>query len=206
MMQIIIPGDPIPKLRPKFSTAKGFMRAYDPQHNEKGMVITLMGKQMHENRYLIAKDPLNVDFQFNFLPPNSGSNASKHLMLWNHTAHAIKPDTSNLVKFYEDCGNGILWRDDAQIIKLSASKIYSQNPCTIITINAIPKITMNKEQENFFKIFNPQDLIAFLSDIVSLGNISNLTLPHLERDTIPKVIAFSDKWSDKLKKVRSKNG
>lgn len=44
-----------------------------------------------------------------------------------------KPDTDNLVKTVFDALNGVAWRDDAQIVKLIASKgdLYHGAPTTI---------------------------------------------------------------------------
>lgn len=45
-----------------------------------------------------------------------------------------KPDLSNLVKFYEDAGNGILYKDDCVIVELKASKVYGDEEMTEITL------------------------------------------------------------------------
>jgi len=44
------------------------------------------------------------------------------------------PDLSNMIKFYEDVFNGVLYEDDKLIVKILASKIHSLEPKTIICI------------------------------------------------------------------------
>ena len=41
--------------------------------------------------------------------------------------HVKKPDLDNLVKHF-DCFNGLIWKDDSQIVQLEAMKIYSSEP------------------------------------------------------------------------------
>lgn len=47
-----------------------------------------------------------------------------------------KPDLSNIVKFLEDCMNGVFWRDDAQIVGYlpMTGKYYSHAPRWEITV------------------------------------------------------------------------
>lgn len=47
-----------------------------------------------------------------------------------------KPDLSNLIKFVEDCMNGVFWRDDAQIVGFlpGTGKYYSHAPRWEITV------------------------------------------------------------------------
>lgn len=69
---------------------------------------------------------------FYFPIPKSWSKKKSSLALHKES----KPDLSNLVKQIEDCGNGILWKDDALIIGYFDSyKFYTDyEPCTIIRI------------------------------------------------------------------------
>ncbi len=39
-----------------------------------------------------------------------------------------RPDLDNLVKAVKDALNGVLWRDDSQVIELEAKKIYGNPP------------------------------------------------------------------------------
>lgn len=47
------------------------------------------------------------------------------------------PDLSNMIKFYEDCLNGILWEDDRLIVEIYSFKIYAETPGTLIIINEL---------------------------------------------------------------------
>ena len=49
----------------------------------------------------------------------------------------FKPDLSNLIKFLEDLGSGVLYKDDAIIASVSAKKVYSINPRTEFSISSL---------------------------------------------------------------------
>ena len=48
--------------------------------------------------------------------------------------HYKKPDLSNLIKFIEDAFNNVLWKDDALISYMFATKKYSFEPKTMIFV------------------------------------------------------------------------
>jgi len=39
-----------------------------------------------------------------------------------------RPDTSKLIRGLEDPLSGVLWRDDAQVVGIEASKVYTDGP------------------------------------------------------------------------------
>lgn len=53
------------------------------------------------------------------------------------TAHLKKPDLDKLTRSVKDALTGVLWRDDAQVVALTAMKTYAAGeaaPCAIITL------------------------------------------------------------------------
>jgi len=71
-----------------------------------------------------------------YLPiPQSWSKKRRSMALAGDILPTTKPDCSNLAKNLEDCAAGILYQDDKQIISLSISKQYNENPRWEITLN-----------------------------------------------------------------------
>ncbi len=48
----------------------------------------------------------------------------------------VKPDLSKLARAAEDPLTGVIWRDDAQVVKLNVSKVYTDGPPhAVITVS-----------------------------------------------------------------------
>jgi len=58
--------------------------------------------------------------------------------------HVKKPDIDNCIKYILDCGNGVLWDDDCQIVKIVAEKCISNIPRTEMVVK---EITSKKRKE-----------------------------------------------------------
>ena len=75
--------------------------------------------------YEILEGPLQVEFRFGLRRPKShyGKNGlNKAGQAKPHPTSA--PDTTKLVRAVEDACTGIVWKDDAQIVRQTASKMY----------------------------------------------------------------------------------
>ena len=49
----------------------------------------------------------------------------------------VKPDTDNYIKSTLDGLNGLLWKDDNQIVKIVAEKYYSDHPRVEIEVEEV---------------------------------------------------------------------
>jgi len=72
---------------------------------------------------------VHIDFYF----PIPATRMKKKDELVNKP-HTHKPDTDNLIKFYLDCANEILYEDDSQVYKIIATKQYCTTPRTELKI------------------------------------------------------------------------
>jgi Holliday junction resolvase RusA-like endonuclease len=79
--------------------------------------------------------PLELSVTFYFKRPQSWLKARRDAVDDGETPWYMgKPDLDNLVKLVKDAGNGILWRDDAQVVRLDADKVYGPENETIINV------------------------------------------------------------------------
>lgn len=118
-MKYIIPGQPIPLSRPRFSKD----HVYDSQKGEK-FAASINIKFWHKDKPFFL-GPLHLTITF-FMQ-------STRKKGW----HDLRPDLDNLIKFVLDVMNGIVYNDDKQVVKITAEKIYDKEPRTEITIEEL---------------------------------------------------------------------
>ena len=78
-----------------------------------------------------------VQLRFNMRRPNSHYRSGKYSHILKDDApeyHVTKPDSDNLIKFVCDALNGVFYKDDSQITRIQAVKVYAKEPSTEITI------------------------------------------------------------------------
>jgi len=136
-MEIVIPGTPVSKKRPRFYRRGKFVGTYNDQETEEGKALLLAMDQITEK----YSGPVTVYMHFFFVRPKTHYGTGKN-------SDKLKPsapdyctnskDLDNLVKFYLDIFNGVAFDDDRQVYALTATKSWSvTKPETIIIIEAI---------------------------------------------------------------------
>jgi len=128
---IEIYGKPIPWSSP--FVGKNY--TYSKHAPYKGSVQWQMQQQF---KYEPIETPVKVEFIFKFIPPNNISKKRLPLYFNNSIQYTKTPDLTNLIKFIEDCGNSVLWKDDRLIYEHTAIKKYSQKEMTVLRIYKQP--------------------------------------------------------------------
>lgn len=125
MIHITIPGEPVAQGRARFSTMNGFVRAYDPQKSReyKGYV-----KDMASGHFKPLEGAIMMLAIFYRSIPKSWSYKKQAEALAMAIMPVSKPDADNYLKSVKDALNGILYRDDSQIVCPIPLKAYSDKP------------------------------------------------------------------------------
>lgn len=133
MIKIVIPYPPVAKGRPKF-TRQGF--AYTPKKTRdyEKLVKTIALQHRPKELWL---GPLFLSASFHCPIPESFSKKKKQLAIEGKLRPASRPDLSNYVKAVEDALNGVIYKDDSQIVDESLEKLYSSHPRVEIYIEEI---------------------------------------------------------------------
>ncbi len=120
-------GEPVAQGRPKFTTAGGFVRAYDPARSrEYKQYVRAEALRVKPEKPLEGELTMQVDIYREI--PKSFSKKKITEAIEGRLRPTTKPDVSNIIKGVEDAIKGIIYKDDSQIVDLSVSKWYSEIP------------------------------------------------------------------------------
>lgn len=132
---IVIHGQPIAKKRPRFARRGNFVTTYNPQETEEGRMLWEIRQQYTGEP---TTKPVYLFLRFEMEIPKSASKKRQAEMESHLIEHTKRPDLDNLAKMVKDVCNNVLWRDDSQITRMEAVKMYSLNPKTVIEFMEAP--------------------------------------------------------------------
>lgn len=159
-IEITIAGPPVPQKRHRHVRQGGYIRVYDPSQKDKEILCKKVKEIALQYGYkwnLSPTDRYKVSILF-YTPLPSSSQRRKNLLEWTQQ-HTAKPDLDNLEKFVLDALKETLWLDDQQIIQLASSKIFTDNPRTVIKVVKIMQDPLTPQQEAILEIFSKQRCI-----------------------------------------------
>lgn len=129
-----IPGDPVAKARPRAAMVAGRARLYTPAKTEKYEArVAVFGQQAMAGRAPLAGAvALSVTALFPIPPswPKKRQAAARA----GTEMHTKKPDADNCAKAVLDGLNGVVWKDDSQVVKLSIEKRYAEVPRVVVEV------------------------------------------------------------------------
>ena len=125
MVQFTIDAPPVPKGRPKFSKIGGFVRTYTPRKTIDYETIVRETAQQAMGQTELLETPVGVYLYIRLPIPQSYSKKRKEACLSGQEKPIKKPDIDNLAKSILDGMNGIVWKDDSQIVSLHITKVYA---------------------------------------------------------------------------------
>lgn len=137
-VDIVIPGAPTPKGRPRFSRRSG--RTYTPSKTAQAE-DTLAGRALVElapvRERLPLAGPLRLVAVFTLPVAPSWPKKKQEAARTGALQPTGKPDVDNLVKLATDALNGVVWVDDSQLVEVVARKVYGDVPSTRLTVDVV---------------------------------------------------------------------
>jgi Holliday junction resolvase RusA-like endonuclease len=118
VIELIIPGLPIGKARHR----QGKFGAYNPQSEQERGVVWEIKRQIAD--FTPTEKPLILSLEAFFPRPKSHYGTGRNSGVVKQSApklHVKKPDIDNLCKFYMDCMNKVVYKDDCQVVGIADS-------------------------------------------------------------------------------------
>lgn len=116
-----VPGVPVSKARPRMTRAG---HAFTPEktRNYEALVTMLAAEAM--NGASPVDDPIAMDIVAVFPQPKSWPKWKRKLAEQGLIAYTTRPDEDNIGKSISDAINGIVYVDDAQIVRKTVTKLF----------------------------------------------------------------------------------
>lgn len=132
-----VPGQPVAKARPRATTINGAARLYSPSKTREyeQQVAQAARGAMCKAPPLDRAVAVSLDIR---LPvPESWSKTRRADALAGRVFATSKPDADNYAKAVLDGCNGVVFLDDAQVVRLTAQKRYAETPGVDVLVTAL---------------------------------------------------------------------
>jgi len=132
-----VPGQPQGKGRPRIGKVGAHARMFTPAKTAayEGLVAHAAHAAMQGRALLEGAVACEVFLHCQI--PASWSKKKQAQALAGTVMPTTKPDADNVVKAIFDGLNGVLWRDDVQVVDLLVRKRYSASPCVYVEVEEV---------------------------------------------------------------------
>lgn len=137
-VSFVVPGEAVGKGRPRVSTIGGHARMFTPQKTANyETLIAMAAQQAMAGRELIG-GPVLVEMKIMVSVAASWSKKKTAEALAGDVMPTKKPDADNVLKAICDGINGIVFKDDVQVVNVSLSKRFSETPG--VSVRVVPLV------------------------------------------------------------------
>jgi len=128
VISIFFEVEPHAKERPRtFRMGTRNITTTPPKTRAYEQCLALMARARYKGEPL--EGPLLLEVRFQLLKPKSVKRSHP----------IVRPDLDNYLKAVKDAMNGILWKDDAQVVEMTAAKRYSDRAGIQLDVCALRK-------------------------------------------------------------------
>lgn len=134
MTTFTIPGQPVAKGRPKFARRGAHVVAYTPAKTASYENLVKLAAAEAMRGVEPSARPVALSVTLNLQVPASWSNKRRAAAVAGTICATKKPDADNVLKGIKDGCNGIVWADDAQVVRIVLEKRYSETPSAVVHV------------------------------------------------------------------------
>lgn len=126
-----IPGVPMGKQRPRHNRYTN--ATYTPEKTKMCEAEIVIAYRKKYSSYKFPKGSFIEMTVYAYVPiPKKTPKTVREKMLSHTIMPTVKPDGDNILKLVADALNGTAYDDDRQLVKMTVSKYYSEEPKTLI--------------------------------------------------------------------------
>ena len=135
-IEFFVPGAPVGKGRPRAVRRGAGVVMFTPEKTAgyEALVAAAASNAMRAEAGPLFTGPLEAVLEMRIPIPASWSKAHKAAALAGTELPTSKPDIDNVAKAILDACNGVVFRDDAQVVMLVATKAFSDEPGVRVVI------------------------------------------------------------------------
>lgn len=137
MIEFVVPGQPVPKGRPKFARRGKAVVAYTPAKTVAYETLVQRAATAAMAGRAPTARPVMLVVSLALQVPASWSKKRQAMAIAGTIRATKKPDADNVLKGLKDGCNGIVWRDDAQVVSIELSKSYGAVPHAAVAIQEL---------------------------------------------------------------------
>lgn len=128
MVQFRVEGIPVRKGRPRFRRNKNFVQTYTDEKTVAWEKKVYAAAAYAMSSPYPLETPVAVYLYFGIPIPKSHCKKRAKACLDGLEAPSKRPDLDNMAKAVIDGMNGVIFKDDGQIVSLHMKKVYSSDP------------------------------------------------------------------------------
>lgn len=132
-----IPGEPVAKGRPRSFVRNGHVAHYTPDKTARYENLVRLAAQQAMAGRSPEQGAVELTVHAYMGIPASWSKRKQVQASLGEITPTKRPDLDNILKAIKDGGNGVLWRDDAQVVDVRAKKRYSEMPFVRVIVSSL---------------------------------------------------------------------
>lgn len=145
MIVFTVPGQPVGKGRPRIGKVGNHARMFTPAKTASYEGMVAMAAQQAMQGGALLEGPVRTLLRMTLAVPASWSRKKQEQAMAGLIRPTTKPDADNVVKAIFDAINGVVWRDDVQVVELGVTKFYGAVPGVSVRIEEIAPAAVQQE-------------------------------------------------------------
>ena len=137
MINFTVYGEPQGKARPRFRKVGNFVQTYTPQKTKSYEDEIKMFARAAMGSSNPLETPVDLYLYIRKGIPASYSKKRKKDCLEGKERPTSPSDIDNIAKAFMDAMNGVVYKDDRQVVELHATKVFSEVSCVEVLIKEV---------------------------------------------------------------------